>query len=473
MSKWIVSFFLLAAASCFAEEVPQGVQTQAAVKIEGKRYPYTATVGTLTVLNEKGQPRAHHSYTYYKLSESEANRPLTFCFNGGPGSSSVWLHVGAFGPKRWNKAENRLENNPTSLLSETDLVFVDPVGTGWSKPAEGVEEAQFYGVEEDIEELSLFIRTFLGEFKRWGSPKYILGESYGTFRAVGLCERLAEKHQISLDGLVLISSVFDLQSISFDSLSNKLPYILFTPAMTLVAQDKGRLSAPYQSMSRSELIKSCQEFCYNRYLPALYLGESISPKEKEEIAEQLSLYIGISKEDLLAYNLQLHPMIFRKLFFKGEGKQLGRFDGRIEGFSCRPTGEVSEWDPSYDDVIGPITASFCRYLQQDLGWEGKENYEVMNVSLCTKWKWNDNRSVLEELRCSLLRYPNMKVFIASGLFDLATPFTIAEYSLNQLYLPLEVSKRVRTAYYEGGHMMYFEPGAAKQLRNDLEGFYSR
>jgi carboxypeptidase C (cathepsin A) len=477
MKGWIIGIFLSLTVVCFAESASQTVQAHSSVKIEGKTYPYTVSAGMLTVSDDKGKAQARHSYTYYRLTEGDTKRPLTFCFNGGPGSSSIWLHLGAFGPKRWLKEQGHLEENPASLLSETDLVFVDPVGTGWSQVAEGVEEDAFLSVEGDIAELSCFIHTFLNEFKRWESPKYLLGESYGTFRAIGLCDHLAEKHQITLDGLILISSIFDLQWVSFDSLSNKLPYLLFTPSMAAVAQQKGKLSAAYQKMPLEELLTKCQAFCYRRYLPALYLGDSFPKNEKEQVAEELSLFLGIPKEELLAYQLQIHPAIFRKRLAKEEGKQLGRFDGREEGFSCRPTGEWSDADPSYDTVMGPLASAFNHYMREELGWQGNERYRAINPSILGKWKWCENKGVpshvLDELKCSLLYYPKMKVLIASGYYDLATPFTGAQYALQQMHLPKEIRQNIRLTYYKGGHMMYLDPKVARQLHSDLHNFYSK
>jgi carboxypeptidase C (cathepsin A) len=474
----------------------QLVETDGLLKIGGRDLRYTVTTGTLVLREEaerpKGEgesegakPRATVFFVAYtrKGVDDSARRPITFCFNGGPGSSSVWLHLGLLGPRRVSMGEDgdlppppyRVGDNPHSLLDATDLVFIDPVSTGYSRPVEGEKAREFHTVKRDIESVGDFIRLYTTRYRRWSSPKYLIGESYGTTRAGGLAGYLQERHGMYLNGIMLLSVVLDFQTILF-GLPNELPYVLFLPGYTATAFYHGRLERGLQKDLRATLSEA-EVFATGDYASALLKGSALPPAERERVLAGLARYTGLQPEFLDRANLRLSDTRFFKELLRGEGKTVGRLDSRFTGLDRDSAGEEASYDPSYTNVIGPFTAAFNDYVRRELGYETDLPYEILSLKVNEGWTFPDdtNRylSVSETLRSAMTVNPYLKVFIGSGYYDLATPYFATEYTVNHLGLHPSLASNIELAYYEAGHMMYTHEPSLATLKGDLAGFIER
>ena len=473
------------------ENTPTGIPeektsiTQHTITINGKTIPYTATAGTIILKEEdqeKGKkPKASIFYIAYTRDDVEnpATRPITFSFNGGPGSSSVWMHLGLLGPKRVLLDDEgnplpppyKLVDNEYSLLEKSDLVFIDPVSTGFSRSVPGEKAEEYHSVKKDVESVGDFIHQYTTRSKRWLSPKFIIGESYGTTRAAGLSGYLQDRHGMFLNGLMLISSILHFGTARFDP-GNDLPYILFLPTYTATAWYHNKLAPELQKDLKSTL-KKVESFAYSYYTLALMQGSALPQEKRHEIARKLSAFTGLSQEYIEQTDLRINIYRFCKELLRSEGLTVGRLDTRYTGKDRDDAGELFERDPSYSAVLGPYAATMNHYIRQDLDFENELPYEIL-APLYQRWKYEDNQNnylnVAETLRQAIATNPDLKVFIANGYYDLATPYFATEYTFNHIGLSPELRENISQSFYEAGHMMYVQLKSLEQLNNDLGSF---
>ncbi len=457
--------------------------THHTANIAGKRIAYTTTVGTMDMKSDDGKSKAEIFFIAYTRDDTreQTQRPITFCFNGGPGSSSVWLHVGMLGPKRVVLNDNakpvpppgQLTENQYSLLDITDLVFIDPVSTGFSRPAKGESKQQFHGYEEDLRSVGQFIYSYVSKYNRWLSPKYLLGESYGTLRAAGLAGHLQDHYYMDINGIALISSVLNFQTLSFD-VNNDLPYILFLPSYTATAYYHKQLPKDLQTQELEKVLVEAEQFAMTEYSQALLKGALLSKADREAVVKKFARFTGLSPEFVDQSNLRISMSHFGKELLRSKRRTIGRFDGRYVGIDRDAAGASSEYDPSAAALFGAFTAALNHYLRADLKVESEKVYEILTSNV-HPWSYkrfeNDYVNATDTLRKAMTKNPFLKVFVASGYYDLATPYFATDYTLNQLGLNPSLRKHVSVHYYPGGHMMYVTEPNLKKLRHDLERFY--
>jgi len=444
---------------------------------------FTATAGMLPLKDERGEDEAGIFYVAYTKdgTEDPSTRPLMFSFNGGPGSSSVWLHLGAVGPKRVAMMPNgelpappyRLEDNPQTWLQHTDLVFIDPVGTGYSRAAKKDGAKKFWGLDGDLDSVAEFIRLYLARNRRWASPLYLVGESYGTTRAAGLAGRMIDRG-IAFRGLVLVSSILNFQTARFTK-GNDLPYQLFLPTYTATAWYHGQLP---HFPTLQEALREAEEFVEGDYLLALNKGDRLETEERTRITERLSRVTGLSPEYLDSTELRVNIHRFCKELLRREKRTVGRLDSRFKGIDEFAATENPQHDPSMSALMPPYTAMINDWLGRGLGWETDFPYNVFNPGeLWKNWTYGDAAlgypDTSEALRSALSKNPHMRVFVASGYYDLATPYWATEYTLAHLGLDPSLRANVETGYYEAGHMMYIDEGCLEKLQSDVATFLSK
>jgi carboxypeptidase C (cathepsin A) len=457
------------------------VDTKHAVTIDGAELRYTATTGTLAMRDEEGKPKATIFFIAYVKDgvKDPAGRPLTFSFNGGPGSSSVWLHLGVLGPRRVVMDEEgfpppppyRLVDNDRSILDVTDLVFIDPVMTGYSRPAPEEDAKQFHGLKQDVESVGEFIRLYTTRYGRWSSPKFLIGESYGTTRAAGLAGHLQERHGLYLNGVMLVSSILNFQTARFD-VGNDLPYVLFLPTYTATAWYHRRLDPDLQRDLRATLAES-ERFAAGEYAASLLRGDALPEADRRRLAESLARYTGLSAEYVANANLRLSIQRFTKELLRDHGRTVGRLDSRYSGRDRDAAGETTELDPSYAAIQGPFTATLNDLVRRTLKFESDLPYEILTGRV-QPWSYaeHENRyvNVGETLRQAMARNPSLRVFVGSGLYDLATPYFATDYTFDHLQLPPELRGNVTKATYDAGHMMYVKRSCLDQMKRDLAAF---
>lgn len=464
--------------------------TQHRVNIGGQEIPYTVTCGTL-VLKEEAEkdgaaegekPKASVFFVAYTKDDvaDRSTRPLTFSFNGGPGSSSVWLHLGLLGPKRVLMDEignpppppYRLVENEYSLLDLTDLVFIDPVGTGYSRMVQGEKTKEYHGFKRDIESVGEFIRLYTSRYLRWTSPKFLIGESYGTTRAAGLSGYLQERHGMYLNGIMLVSSILEFSTARFGP-GNDLPHILFLPTYTATAWYHRRLPDDLQQKPLREVLDEVEAFALAEYATALMKGAKLPQEEAQGIAQKLSRYTGLSPEYIVRTRLRVNIYRFVKELLREEGRTVGRLDSRFKGIDRDDAGEQFEFDPSYATIQGPYTATLNQYVREELKFESDLPYEILS-GLYQSWSYkefeNSYVNVAETLRKAISMNPYLKVFVGNGYYDLATPYFATEYTFNHLGLDPTLQDNISMAYYEAGHMMYVHLESLRQMKEDLTRF---
>lgn len=461
------------------------VKTQHTVTVKGQKIPYTATTGTLLLKKDDDKPRASVFFIAYTRDDvtDKSTRPVTFTFNGGPGSSSVWLHMGAFGPKRVDmgnpegqqpKPPYRLVDNEATPLVFTDLVFIDPVSTGFSRNAPGENPAQFHSVEGDLESVSDFIHLYTTRFERWPSPKYLAGESYGTTRAAGLSQVLLSRHGIYLNGITLVSSILNFATARFE-VGNDLPYVLFLPTYTATAWYHKKLPSDLQG-DMQKALNEARRFALNEYNTALMKGDKISAKERTDIARQLARLTGLSPQYVESSNLRISISRFTKELLRNERRTVGRYDSRLEGIDLDAAGERSEYDPSYSAVQGAFTAVFNDYVRTQLKWESDMPYEILTGRV-QPWSYgryqNQYLNIAENLRQAMTQNPYLKVMVANGYYDLATPFFATEYTINHLGLDPSLTSNVSMTYCDAGHMLYTKKSCLDSLGQNMAAFYAK
>jgi carboxypeptidase C (cathepsin A) len=456
--------------------------TQHSVVIDGVKIAYTATSGTLVLRNDEEKARAAIFYVAYtkKDVEDAGARPLTFSFNGGPGSSSVWLHLGVLGPRRVLMDDEgnplpppfQLVENEASLLDMTDLVFIDPVSTGYSRAAPGEEVKQFHGVEQDVASVGEFIRLYTARNQRWSSPKFLIGESYGTTRAAGLASHLHQELGMYVNGIMLVSSILNFQSARFD-LGNDLPYILFLPTYAAAAWYHQRLPDDLQQLDLTEFLRDVEAFAAGDYTLALMKGSRLPEEEQAAIVSQLSRYTGLSQRYIEQTNLRINIHRFVKELLRDERRTIGRFDARFKGIDLDAAGEEHEYDPSYAIIQGAYTAAFNHYVRADLNFKTDLAYEILTGNV-QPWDYskyqNQYVNVSESLRQALTQNPYLRVFVGNGYYDLATPYFATEYTFSHLGLDSTLQDHVSMGYYPAGHMMYLHRPSLLKLKADLAAF---
>jgi carboxypeptidase C (cathepsin A) len=476
-----------------SDAAPECSMTEHTMLVQGRPVHYRATAGYLPIRRDSGQLIANIFFVAYERLDREGVtsgpnpqsairnpqltiRPITFAFNGGPGASAVWLHMGAFGPKRAVlandgtalPASNRLVDNEYTWLEFTDLVFVDPVGTGFSRPGPGVDADQLYEVQKDIEITADFVRLFVTLYERWLSPQFLAGESYGTARAVGAARRLQDRYGLYVNGLILLSSALNLGAISFDP-GNDLPYALSLPSYAAVAQYHGKLQE--RSPSEGErLPRRVHAWALGDYLTALAQGRLLSPAESREIARRLAQYTGLPDDTIVQNRLRISTVAFARGLLGGENRVLGLLDGRVTA----PNVQVPprSWiDPSLFIVEGPFVAAFNDYIRTQLGFRTDRPYIFLSDKANESWNWGSGRhgyfNIAPVLAESIGVDNRLRVFAAAGYYDLTTPYLSQEYVFNHLGLPPGLEQNITFRHYHAGHQIYTSQDALRQLTDDV------
>jgi len=466
------------------------VVTQHTATVAGQTIPYTVTCGRIVLKEEsEGQgesegekPKASIFFIAYTRDgvEDLSRRPITFSFNGGPGSSSVWLHLGVLGPRRVEMGDAgallpppwKLVNNDFSLLDVTDLVFIDPVSTGYSRPVVGEKARQYHSFKKDIESVGDFIRLYASRYQRWASPKFLIGESYGTTRAAGLSGYLQERHGLYLNGLMLVSAVLNFQGHEFEP-GNDLPYITHLPTYAATAWYHRRLEPDLQTKDLRSLLSEVETFAANEYNLALFKGAQLSEDERRQIRRNLARYTGLSEDYVERTDLRVEIFRFTKELLRDQRRTVGRLDTRFLGIDRDSAGEHFSHDPSMSAIMGPYTATFNQYVRAELKFESDLPYEILNPKVWP-WSFSDHENkyvdVSETLRSAMAMNPFLKVFVANGYYDLATPYFATEYTFNHLGLDASLRPNIRMDYYEAGHMMYIHMPSLEKLKADLAEF---
>ncbi|HEX9163011.1 MAG TPA: peptidase S10 [Thermoanaerobaculia bacterium] len=455
--------------------------TQHTVRVGSETIAYTARAGTIVIKDEESTPRASMFFvSYTKDGADPATRPITYTFNGGPGSSAIWLHMGAFGPKRVNYRDDEghpaappyhLVDNENSLLDITDLVFIDPVTTGFSRAIPFKDAGKFHGVKEDIESVGDFIRLWTTRYNRWSSPKYIAGESYGTTRAAGLSGYL-QGEGMYINGIVLISSILNFGTAEFDS-GNDLPYVLFLPTYAATAWYHHKLAPDLESQTVDQVAAEAERFALGEYNDALMLGDRISDAARKDIVAKLARLTGLSSDYVDRANMRIRIDRFDKELLRDKRRTVGRLDSRFTGIDLDSAGERPEFDPSMAAIRGEYTAVFNDYVRRELKFESDLPYEVLTGKV-RPWSYDsaNNRyvDVGETLRGAMSSNPYLRVFVANGYYDLATPFAATKYTFARMGLDPEVRKNLSMDFFAGGHMMYIDRAAHAKLKKDIADF---
>jgi carboxypeptidase C (cathepsin A) len=458
------------------QETP--VTTRQSAVIGGRELSYTATAGFLPVLNDAGDAEARIFYVSYTAGtpNPDKKRPLFFFLNGGPGAASVWLHLGAAGPRRVKMLDDgrlppppyRLVDNDSSWLELGDLVFIDPVGTGFSRAVKADQSQKFYTQQGDIDSLGRFIRLYLTRTDRWRSPLFLVGESYGAFRSAGLSEYLAE-HGIALNGMLLISSVMNFLTISFDN-GNDLPYVLFLPSYAATAWYHGKL-APDLQADLGKTLAAAEQWAGTEYLTALAKGDRLSPEERQAVVAKLAAFTGLDRAYIDNRNLRIDSRTFVRELLRDRRQVVGYMDSRFTADNLEPSAPHG-FDPTVATIRPPYTATFNNYVRDELGFKSDLEYFTLGGGI-GHWEYearNSYADTSDNLRNTLAKNPYMKVFVGSGLYDLATPHFATEYTLSHLGLTPDLRKNFTTRQYRAGHMMYLESASLAKLKQDVAGF---
>jgi carboxypeptidase C (cathepsin A) len=456
------------------------VETKHEVKLKKGILKYTSIAGVIPLKDEFDTDEAEIFFIAYTLDEQvdPAKRPLIFVFNGGPGSSSIWLHMGAVGPYRvrmqdqgWMPAPPyRMEPNEFCWLEFADLVFIDPVGTGYSRAAKEELEKKFWSVKGDIESVGEFIRLYLTRYERWSSPLFLAGESYGTTRAAGLSGHLVDKG-IAFNGVILLSSALSLRLISFGD-GDDLPYQLFVPTYAATAWYHKKLQSDLQDQELGDFLKEVEAWSENEYTVALMKGDRLSEEERQEVAHQLAKYTGLELDYILGTDLRVNISRFCKELLRDEKRSVGRLDSRFKGIEAIAVTEVPEFDPSMLAITPPYTAVFNDYVRKELGVQTDLAYESLSYKVNEKWEVEKGKlpNTGEALRSAIAKNPFMKVFVGQGYFDLATPHFATQYMITHMNIDPELRSNVSIVFYPAGHMFYLDVNSLAQHKEDVAKF---
>src|SRR6184192_1890911 len=463
--------------------------TEHSIKMFGQTIPYKATASTTLLKNEKGESTGLMYSAAYTRSDVKdlSTRPVAFLYNGGPGSATMWLHMGAFGPRRAHTVDGtftppapyKLVDNPESLLDKTDLVFIDAMGTGYSHSVCKAENKDFYGIDEDVEAFAQFIVTYVSRNDRWNSPKFLIGESYGTFRSAALGNYLQSRDSVHLNGIVLISSVLDLSSLTFTPGDDR-PYIFYLPSYAAVAwYHKVLKDRPADVVS---FIEEARKYAQGDYAAALYKGAALSQTDKAAVAKRVSYFTGLSEDYLMKADLRVALSQFRAELQRKEGLTTGRIDARFTGYTYDLLEENAQGDPEGPAVGGAFTALINAYNHDELKF-GKDKVYHNSANAFASWNWTRREqrrfgfpgapNVDQDLAQAMITNPKLLVQVENGYYDLATPFFATEHTMEHLGLPEALQKNIKLDYYNAGHMMYLHDEDRVNLHNQISSFIDR
>lgn len=470
-----------------SKELPKGeiFASKQAVTINGKPINLDAETGTVQLRDENDKPIALFGFTHYKKTGANDNRPIVFAFNGGPLSASFWLHFGILGPKRveindpyyTKAAPYKVVNNEFSILDKADLVMIDPIGVGFSKPIGDSKWEDFWGVEQDIRSIGLFIEQFLIRSEKFNAPKYLLGESYGTFRNAGLVKHLQDKG-ISMNGVIMVSAVFELQHLLFGP-GDDVAYLIHFPAYAATAWYHNKVKNKGDNLE--SFIMDVRKFTENEYAHALLKGDQLTASENNAVAQKLEDYSGVSKDYWLKANLRVTNGEYFQELLRQEGLTVGRLDSRFTGINEDLISQNASTDPQSDAISSPYISAYKDYLYNDLKVRKDLSYATSTGSRKDfKWDWNHSGNViwnaqvavstLPDMTSAMKRNPNLKILILNGYYDLATVFYGVEYSINHMGLDAELKKNIIMKYYEAGHMMYTHKPSMVKFKKDVDEF---
>ncbi|HWA63760.1 MAG TPA: peptidase S10 [Caulobacteraceae bacterium] len=459
--------------------------TRHSVTVDGRAIPYTATAGTLTIRDDDGKPRASMFYVAYVADRPKGapQRPVTFFYNGGPGSASMWLHMGSFAPMRIHTASPDptpaapfvIAPNNESLIDKTDMVFLDAIGAGFSRPLGDAKGKDFWGVDQDADAFARAIMRYLTVADRWNSPKFLFGESYGTTRSAALAYALQD-NDVQLNGVLLLSSIlnYGIRTPGFDRI-----YVNYLPSYAAAAWYHHRLANP--PVDLGPFLAEVRAWANGPYAAVLAKGTDAPQAEIDAVAHQMSLYTGLSEAFIKEADLRVDLGRFRKELLRDQRRTIGRYDSRFTGIDVDAAGEDPEFDPSDTGVQGAFVAAFHDYLQNELDFTTDLSYRPGYDVIGREWDWRHKApgarfpqpvaDVAQDLGATMRKNPHLKVYSLNGLYDMATPFFGTEYDLGHMQLDPSLRGNVRFAYYPSGHMVYLNPDALKTMKADVARFY--
>ncbi|MFC1605306.1 S10 family peptidase [Pseudomonadota bacterium] len=460
--------------------------SQHEIKIGGRTIRYSATAGTLLMHNDEDKPVALFGFTAYVAEGGNArNRPLMFAYNGGPGSASLWLHMGVLGPQRAVAADAgfspngpfRRVDNEFSIIDEVDLVMIDPVGTGFSRPVGEGKGEDFWGVDQDIRSVSEFIVRYVTENGRWASPKFLLGESYGGMRSGGVAWHLLSKYNLALNGVILVSP-FMTMATGRSGVGIDLPHVMFLPTYAATAWYHDALTD--KPADFEAFMEEVEQFAYREYAPALLLGSRLGAQARQSLLSKLARYTGLNAEYWDKANLRINEGRFTQELLRGRAETVGRVDSRFKGDSINLLAERAFYDPMTTAIGPPFLAAFMDYYRSDLGVETDREY-VVSGGLWKDWDWRHAQpdlngftlpfpNTLVDLGLAMKQNPGMQVLIQQGYFDLATPHLATKYYIDQLDITPGLRENIRLELYQAGHMMYIHPPSMAKYKQDLADF---
>lgn len=463
-------------------EVPP-VVTHHQITMNGHVLHYTATAGKLPINDATGKTQALMFYVAYTLDNTDlSRRPLTFAFNGGPGSASIWLHMGALGPRKvvlqkqgfMPAAPYRLEDNANTLLDRSDLVMVDAIGTGFSRPADMAAAKKYWSVAGDIESFGEFIRMYITRNERWSSPLYLFGESYGTTRSAGVAGYLSDKG-ISFNGIVLLSTVLAFETLEFNK-TNDEPYPLILPSYAMIAAYHRKI-APELAENLERTRHEVEQWASTEYRRALAKGDELTPEERQTVIDKLARYTGLSKEIIDQYNLRVDVQGFTHYLLADQKLRVGRLDGRYTGPDPEGFEETRFFDPTSAETGPPFTSVFNEYIRRELNYRTDMPYYVMaHEAWGPAFDWNWGSAVkgfpdtASALRAAMVKDPYLKVRVLEGYYDLATPYYAADYTMNHLDLSTPYHNNISYARFASGHMVYLDSDSLKQMKENVAAF---
>ncbi|HYB34003.1 MAG TPA: hypothetical protein VED45_11335 [Steroidobacteraceae bacterium] len=459
--------------------------TQHRLSAAGRSIDYAATAGTLIVRDEEDKPMASIGYVAYTRQNAQGGaRPITFAFNGGPGSSSMWLHMGVLGPRRvvvgdpdpTPPAPYRTVDNEFGVLDRSDLVMIDPVGTGLSHAVCDHKDDEFWGVDPDIDSVSRFIAQYLSDNNRWTSPKYLIGESYGTTRAAAIVNYLRTHRSLAFNGLILVSVATDIEAIFAELPGNDRPYAVYLPGYAAVAWYHHMV--PDQPGKLEPFLTEVRQYAMGPFTAALLKGDALSDTERDAVAQKVHEYIGLPVDYLKAANLRVSENEFAHELLKARGLTVGRLDGRFIGVTPDLRAKETDYDPQSEAISAAYAATFLDYYHGELKFGQGSTYRTTNFSIGEKWKWTHRTAKGEQpivnsgvdLADALTKDANLRVLVLNGYYDLATPFSATEYVMTHLGVPPGVSARIQMKYYQAGHMMYVHPPSIAKMKADIDAF---